>query len=93
MMLRQTPSRRLSSSFQRSLTVRRGLANPASCLVRGAATAAPRPGLVVSLRPDTSPGVYDLQVESDPVGDRVSVPTALSMRSSLRSAGVLPLTA
>jgi|GraSoiStandDraft_11_1057310.scaffolds.fasta_scaffold23826_1 hypothetical protein len=49
--------------------------------------------MVVSLRPDTSPGVYDLLVENDPVGDRVSVPTALSMRSSLRSAGVLPLTA
>jgi hypothetical protein len=48
--------------------------------------------MVVSLRLDTSPGVRPSGRER-PVGDRVSVPTALSMRSSLRSAGVLPLTA
>jgi hypothetical protein len=68
-----------------------GLCKPShmACLVRGAQHRGPG---WLSRCGQTPPRAFDLPVESDPVGDRVPVPTALSMRSYLRSAGFLPLT-
>lgn len=60
-----------------------------TCLVRGAKHRGPG---WLSRCGQAPPRAFDLPVESDPVGDRVPVPTALSMRSYLRSAGFLPLT-
>lgn len=53
---------------------------------------APSPGWL-SRYGQTPPRAFRPFGGERPVGDRVSVPTALSLRRTLRSAGVLPLPA